>query len=301
MADLLMASGALDGAEKAWRALAAEAPENADIAAALGALALRREDAAGARQAWKRAIELGVTDPFLCFRYANLASTAGLPDLEIRTALERAIALKPDFDDARFSLAMLEKNGSRFESAIGHLRAMRTVAPARAYHYWTAMADALTGLDRRDEAMAAARRAAAHAASAEERARASQLAYIASTDVAVRLARDSTGATKVVTTRVPHESTDFNPFIEPEDVVRRAAGALREIDCAENATRFIVETPAGPIALAIPDPSRLQVRNGPPEFICGPQPAAAAVNVVYAAGELKALRADGVLRGIEFK
>jgi hypothetical protein len=300
MADVLLASGSLERAEQAYRALAGQPATSADATAALGTIAFRRGDAAGARREWGRAIDQGVTDTGLCYRYAVLASAAGLQDDEIRPVLERVVALKPDHDDARFSLALLEKNAGRHEEALEQLRAMRSVAPARAYHYWSAMADALNQLGRREEAKAAARRAGEHAASAEERAHAARLSYIAATEMTVRLARDANGAMTIVTTRVPHDTQDWNPFIEPDDIVRRATGTLAEIDCGAKLTRFLLETPAGPLALAIPDPSKLAVRNGPAEFTCGLQ-AATLVAVVYAAGEVKEPKADGVLRGIEFR
>ena len=69
----------------------------------------------------------------------------------------------------------------------------------------------------------------------------------------------------------------------------------------EKTTRFLLDTAAGPLALAIPDPSKMQVLNSPGEFTCGPQPGQTAVIAVYAAGEMKEVKADGVLRGIEFR
>ena len=299
IADLLAASGALDRAEEQYRALATEAPADGAVFAGLGAIALRRGDSAGARREWRRAIDLGVSDAVLCYRYAVLASSAGMPEEEIRPVLERALALKPDYDDARYHLALLEKNAARYQSAIDHLRAIRSVPPGRAFSYWSATADALNQLGRRDEATAAAREARQFAATEEERLHASQLAYIAATEIAIRMARDREGKVHMVTTRVPHDTPDWNPFIEPEDEVREVTGNLREIDCAGSVTRFLLDTAAGPLALAIPDPSKMQVRNAPPEFTCGPQPPTP-VTAVYAAGASSGLKSDGLLRGIRF-
>ncbi len=301
IAELLAASGDLRRAEERYRALVAEAPGDADAFAALGAIALRRGDLEGARREWRRAIELGVRDATLCYRYAALASMAGIADEEIRPALERALELKPDYDDARYDLALLEKNAGRYQSALAQLRAMRTVAPARAFAYWSAMADALNGLGQREEAKDAARQAMEHAATAEERVEAARLSYIADTDVTVQMTRDPGGKVRMVTTRVPHGTQDWNPFIEPDDVVRRAAGTLREIDCGGAVTRFLLDTAAGPLALAIPDPSKMLVRNAPAEFTCGPQANAPAVMAVFAAGAPAGVKADGVLKGIEFQ
>ncbi len=298
MAELLLAIGELDRAETMYRELDREAPRDAGAPAALGTIALKRGDHDGARREWKRAIERGVGDAALCYRYATLASAAGLPAEEVRRAYERTIALQPDHDDARYALALLEKNAGEYEAALAHFRGMRNVAAPRAFHYWCAVADALTQLGRREEAVAAARRASERAGNAAGRAYAAQLAYMAQTETAARFVRDANGRNQLVMTRVPHNTQDWNPFIEPADDVRRAQGTLREIDCSGEATRFLVDTAGGSVALAIPDLSRLQARNAPAELTCGPQPASP-VTVVYAAGAVG--KADGVLRGIEFR
>ena len=50
------------------------------------------------------------------------------PAGDIRPALERAVALEPDFDDAHYQLALLEKNAGHYEAAIREFHAMRIVA-----------------------------------------------------------------------------------------------------------------------------------------------------------------------------
>jgi len=297
LAELLMASGELDRAEGLYRDLARESPRDADIAAALGTIALRRGDNEGARREWKQAIEAGVTDAALCYRYAVLAGMAGLSNDEERLALERAVALRPDFDDARYMLALLEKNSSHFEAAVTQLRAMRRVAPARRYDYWSIMADALNELGQRKDAEEAAGQAARYATNPTERARAAQLAYTAQTDLAVQLARDSSGRMQMITTRVPHDF-DWNPFIEAGDDLRRVQGTVKEIDCRDQVTRFVVEAGGARLRLAIEDPSRVRMRNAPPEFVCGPQQMNH-VLVEYAVSKNKGT--DGVVRGMEFK
>jgi hypothetical protein len=123
---------------------------------------------------------------------------------------------------------------------------------------------------------------------------------MAKTALGVRFVRDAEGRNQLVTTRVPHDTADFNPFIEPGDDVRKVQGTLREIDCGAPVTRFLVETAGGPVTLAIPDLSHLQARNAPADFVCGPQQGSA-VTVVYAAGRAENTRSDGILRGIEFR
>jgi tetratricopeptide (TPR) repeat protein len=299
LADLLLASGELERAEKLYGELARARPESADISAALGAIALRQGDSDRARQHWKHAIDQGVTDAMLCYRYAVLAGTAGLPADEIRPALQKALALNPDFDDARYTLALLEKNARHFEAALEQLHAISVIPPVRRYSYWTAIADACIELDKRDEAIAAAKKAAQHASTPAERALATQLAHMAQTDLAVGFSRDANGRPQMVTTRIPHNATNWNPFIEPGDDIRSVQGTLREIECGEKGMRILVDTTAGPLTLAIPDPTHVQMRNAPEEFTCGPQPGSP-VTAEYAVTKAKE-NGDGVVRGLEFR
>ena len=194
-------------------------------------------------------------------------------------------------------------DAGRYESAVTHFRAMKRVTPARAYAYWSGLASCLVESGRRDEAKAAAREAAERATTAEERAHADQIAYMAETDFAVRFTRDSEGRQQLVTTRTPHGQSDFNPFIEPGDRIRRADATLREIQCNGGKTRFVVATSAERLVLLIEDPTRVQMRNAPPEFTCGPQ-APVNIKVEYAAAAAGsggiASGIDGIVRGIEF-
>ena len=171
LGELLFASGQLDRAERLYTALDRRTPGTPAVAGALGSIALRKGDRDGARMQWRRAMEFGISDPFLCYRDAVLAQEAGMDVSEIRGALERAITLQTDFDDARFKLALLEMNQSRFETAVEQFRAMKTIKPERAYGYWSGLAYALTELDRREEAKTAASAAARFATTSEERAR----------------------------------------------------------------------------------------------------------------------------------
>jgi tetratricopeptide (TPR) repeat protein len=290
LADLRLASGDLARAGSDFAALAAERPNSADVHAALGALALRRGDSAGAVTSWKRAIQLGIADADLCFRYAALADDRGLPALD---TLRRAIELRPDFDDARFKLALLEKNSGHAEAALAQLRAMRRVAPFRAFAYWIAVADCNLDLDRRNEARQAALQAREHAAGDEERRRAEDFVWVADSELAVEIA----GPNQFRTIRVPVKGPPRNPFIEAGDRARQAEGTLREVQCPEGGgIQLLVDSPKGALALSALDLSRVQIRNGGGEkfeFICGPQDPRK-VLVEYDAEK-------SLLRGIEFR
>lgn len=300
LADLLLAAGDLERARVRFAALEQQSPAAAATAAALGLIALRQADPEGARRYWKLALQRGIADAGLGFRYAVLAGEAGAPPAEIRAALERALALDPAFDDARYHLALLENNDGRPAAAVDHFRALRQVKPARAFSYWSSLADAFLQLGQREEARAAAAAALAHAASADERAQAARLDYVARTELAVRFTRDEAGRVLLQTTRIPLQAADWNPFVETGDQVRRVEAALREIECDDKGFTFVLESAEGKLRLRISDPGRVQVRNGPPEFVCGPQ-AGARVLAVYAEGAGEHPDAHGLVRGLEFR
>ena len=296
-ADLLSAIGRLDQADASYRELAREAPDNPEIAAAQAAVSLQRGDYGAARAHFNRALEHRISDPGVCYRYAVMAQNAGFVADEVRPALEWAIALKPDFDDARYHLALLENNAGHHQAAVEQLRAMHSIAPGRQFQYWTGLAYALSQMERREEAKAAAERAQEVAGTSTERAYASELAIIAQTDLVVQFTRDSNGNTKLVHRRVSHDSSDWNPFIEPGDRIVRVDATLREIDCGGRVTRLVLDARGKSLSVAIPDPGRVQMRNAPPDFQCGPQPISVRVTVVYAEG---GANSDGIVRGIEF-
>ncbi len=260
LGDLLVTEGKLDQAEALYRELAKEAPDDPNVAGALATIAHKKGDEAAARQLWRRAVDRGLED-----------------------------------DDARYNLAILENNTGEYEAALADLRAMRHIAPARQFLYWTAVAYAGNQLGRREEAEAAADNARAHASTETERAYADDLRWIAQTDVVVQFTRDANGQVRLVNARAPHGYPDWNPFIEPGDQIRRAEGKLRTIDCGAE-TVFAVETDAGPLLLVIPDLQHVQMRNAPSEYTCGPQ-SGSDVSVIYAASG----PSSGVLRGMEFR
>jgi tetratricopeptide (TPR) repeat protein len=292
LADVLLTSSEFTRAAKAYEELHREAPSDQQVITALGEIALHTGDRAAALRAWRQAVDLGTRDPKLCLRYVALAEQAGAPETEVRPILERTVALDPSLDEAQYQLALIDINTGEFDAGVKHLHAMQHIAPGRRYSYWSAMANALNELERRDEAKAAAAEAERYATTPEERAHAAQLAYMAATDLTVQFVRDSSGAAHMVTTRKAHGAADWNPFVEPGDRMRRVEGALSDIDCSGPGTRISVQTATEKLTLSIPDPSRVRMVHAPPEFTCGPQ--SATVVVDYATQ-------SGIVRGIEFK
>jgi tetratricopeptide (TPR) repeat protein len=299
LATMLLAVGDLKSAESMYRRVAEEAPEDPTALAGLAAIGLAQGRMDESRGLFAKALAGGLANPDLCYRYAHLLDRAGGPVAERRAALERAVALQPGFDDARYALALLEKNLGNDGAALVQLRAMHNIPAARAYHYWMAMADALIGAGQNEKAVAAANKAAELASDMEQRAHATELRHTAQTHLAVRFVRDAAGRLQLVTARAPNDGTEWNPFIEPTDDIRRLEGKLEEIDCSGPAIRVVVDTGGGRVTVAIPDPSHVQMRNAPTELVCGPQ-SPAEVSIQYAAGS-GIPGADGIARGVEFR
>jgi tetratricopeptide (TPR) repeat protein len=300
LAGVSFVSGHLDQARCQYERLLSQSPDDADSRAALGAIALRLGNREEALRQWRQALSDNVKDSELCYRYALLAEEAGLGAPVVKAALERAVALAPAFDDARYKLALLENDSGDYRLAIEQLRAMRVPAGARRYHYWSVMASALTEMDERQEAQEAAQQAEKAAETEPEKLSARRMAYIAATDLKVRFATDSQGRGQMVTTRVQHGATDWNPFVESSDRMQHATGKLAEVLCtAEKLTGFLVRTSQGSVTVEVPDPLHVLMRNGPSEFFCGrtqETTVEADYAVVAEAGKVR-----NVLRGMTFQ
>ena len=297
LGDLFVTDGEYARAEDVYLRLLQQNPKNDLTLAALGTISLRKGDRVAAMKYGREALDAGLHDAAQCYRYAVLAEEMQLPRAEIERALERAIAQDPHFDDARYRLALLLSNAGDFAAAADQLQAMAEPSGARAFGYWAALAYASNECGRRTAAERAAQRASQAARTAEERARAASLAYIAQTDLAVRFARAPDGSSQLVTTRVPHGSSQFNPFIEPDDQIATASGTLREVQCSGGKlVAFVVQTEAGRLELAVPDPQHVLISHGPSEFTCGAQ-FPARVTAEYAT---TASPHSPVLRGLSF-
>ena len=253
------------------------------VAGLRGDIAFHRGDRPEALTQWKAAIDLGTDDPGLCYRYAALTDD--------RAALERTLALDTAFDDARYKLAIMEKTEGHVVAAVEHLRKMRPPEGDRAFPYWMTLGDALLELDRRAEAKRAAAQAATAAKSEEERKRAANLDWMASTELAVEF-----DGKQAHTVRVPIEAAPArNPFIESGDKAKSAVATLEQVDCGDDGIKVKLMAAGSPLVLSVPDPSRVQIRNAGGiafEFTCGPQQGRK-VLVEYTAA--------GVLRGLELR
>jgi tetratricopeptide (TPR) repeat protein len=294
-------SGHVDSAKTRFQDLLHEQPTNPEIYVSLGTIAMRQKNRAEALNCWRRAIELNVKDADLCYRFAVLAEEAGLSEKEEKPALERAVELQPGFDNARYRLALVQYHAEDYRSTLDNLQRMAVPAdPHRRYAYWTAMASSLLELNENEKAHKIALEAAKAAQTETERGTALQLASMALTDLNVQFSTDADGHSQMVTTRIPHGTKDWNPFIEPSDAIQHSNGKLSQVLCKDDKlTGFLLVTPNGAVRLDVADPTRVLMRNSPSEFYCGPtpnKPVAADYAVIKSAGQTK-----NILRGLYFQ
>jgi tetratricopeptide (TPR) repeat protein len=300
LAALAVASGDLERAQAVYRTLHTGRTSDSAVAAALGSIGVRKHDQVKAILELKRAFDLGAKDPVLCYQYAILLENAHAPDDQIAAALGRAIELRPRYDDARYRLGLLENNRQNHAAALEQLRAMRSVPRARAYTYWLTIASALLGSDQRPAAKAAAQKAIAFAKTHDERRLAALLELDTETDITVQSARDSQGNLHMITSRKPHGATDWNPFIELDDQIRTVTGRIRKAECtAGMITGFEIGDSAASVRVSLPDPSRVLIEGGKPEFYCGAEDGRR-VRIQFAAKSAQD-GTDGVLRGMHFE
>ena len=110
IADLLFANGELDRSERLYEELLSQSPGDPIILGSLGTVVLQKGERQKAVEYWREAIDHGITDAALCYRYALLADDMNLPAEQQERALRRAIENRTNFDDARYRLALLESN-----------------------------------------------------------------------------------------------------------------------------------------------------------------------------------------------
>jgi tetratricopeptide (TPR) repeat protein len=300
LAGLLLASGEFDRARAAYFNLQRSRPDDPALAAALGTIALRQNNLSEARRQWKRAMELGINDANLCYRYAVLAEDAELPAADIADALRHALKLNPDLDDARYKLGLLERRLGNYQQAVDLLSGMRSIASTRAFAYWMAMASALTEIDRRAEAKAAALTAARAASTPEDHLAALQMAQMAETDLTVQMSYDAQGHMQMTTARKPHGNRDWNPFVQPGDHMLSAQGRIARVQCSEGKVNgFVISDKTATVRVALINPSQVLIDGGSAEFICGAEDGRA-VTIEYSTTKADH-SADGVLRALHFR
>lgn len=132
LADLTAARGKADEARLEYAKLEAEAPGRADLLESIGNLAFDSHDKATAQTYFERAYAAGNADPRVYYRLAMLDVEAKMPPSVIIPILERAVAARPDFTDAKLRLGLLKAAARDFAGSVQMLESIPVVTPQMA-------------------------------------------------------------------------------------------------------------------------------------------------------------------------
>jgi tetratricopeptide (TPR) repeat protein len=260
LAGLLLEVGKTREAETAYRKLAKENPDNAEIETALGALALRQRNHEEARRRLRRAIKLGSRQAATHFEYAMLLRESGDERAEVAAHLGRAIELNPNFAEAHFLLGLMFTHAKRDKEAIPHLERAAAILP-RQSHFWHALSMAYHRAGNAAEAQRAAHRALENAATVNEAGMA-------------RAALRLTGQAAPPTAQASQPAVVTpQSWVAPKGDAT-VAGVLRRIDCFGASARLFIQTPGRHVALMITNPGEVLLRSASAvtfQFTCGPQ------------------------------
>lgn len=122
------------------RELEAESPKNPELQRALGYVAWHEGKIEEAKQHFGEAVQEGSRDALMIFQYAGLLHASSAPSEQVIHLLERAVELKPDFDDARYDLGMEAASQGQCEVALSALSPLETITSDRAYPLYSVLA-----------------------------------------------------------------------------------------------------------------------------------------------------------------
>ena len=147
-----------DGAA-ALHSVSGRYPESPEAEELLGYLAMRRNRLDEARLHFQKAVERHSTTPDVIFYLAHLESAAGAPPDRVIGLLNRALALNPDYYDARLELGFVAAKAKKFDLATSALSAASQLAtrdnphPEHAYVLSYTLAYCYAQLNQSDQAL----------------------------------------------------------------------------------------------------------------------------------------------------
>jgi tetratricopeptide (TPR) repeat protein len=333
LANLLNRPDKQDAVGEMLGKLAADHPDNSDVAEAQGYHAWRTKGSYdAAKPFFEKAVKSGSGNARLHYDYAMMLRSSGA-DGEIQPLLERAVALQPEFPDAHFALAHVHYSAGEYAKVVAQLARMGTVDREDALNVFHLLADAYYRLGERDEAKKAAARAKQYADTPERLAQIEEfIEYLSgdgmpghtelvqlsgeeyaeyreagrSTEDPPRREGAAPGDRPRLTRRLSDTPMESEGYSETPRFARMEtiAGTLLVLDClGEPGARLTVMAGRQMVPLLIADPTAVAITGVPGDtfdFVCGPQKPVS-VSVEYEATENEELGTLGIVRAIQFR
>ncbi|MCY3757373.1 MAG: hypothetical protein OXG96_06580 [Acidobacteria bacterium] len=313
-AGLLVGLNRREQALEIYRDLARQDPGDWRIPEALGYLASYSGDGDSARRHFARAVELEAANPRLHYDYALLLQEADAEPEVIKPVLRKAIALKPDFDNAHRLLGSVLLLEGKAGMALAQLMRVKQISREEAVHHYQTVAQLYHRLGRIEAARQAAALCRKYARSSEE------------VDLAEELlewlgmgSEDAPEEAPPLAAAEAPEATAFAPIREepdrPVNVPDGVPGALKapsrlevqglfsRLDCLGDRARLHLQIEGGVLPLAILDAASVSVsgpEGGLVELGCGeqkPRP----VTVEYQPFEDLDFGTEGIVKVIQFR
>jgi tetratricopeptide (TPR) repeat protein len=168
LADLLGLTGKHEQAKESYESLAKAYPRSWEVEAGLAELASRDRRAAEACRHFARAVELGGNNPQLYYHYSLAVRAAGQPDTAAIPLLKKAVALNPEFAEARQFLAFCLLQDGKYQDAVDNFKQVKHIKAIQAFSYYHALSYAYYKLGKWDDAQNAAEAARKYAREAQQ-------------------------------------------------------------------------------------------------------------------------------------
>ena len=295
-------------ARKTYEELAAKYPDAPEAPEALGYMAWRAGDDEQGRVHFARASELGSKNAKMYYDLAYLSRRSSDPEAAI-AALEKAVELKPDYDDARKQLGGLYLRDRMWARAVLHLNKITRVETSKeAYWLYHSRAFGYFQLEQMEEAERLAGLARQYAEEPRDvNAAESLMAAIehrkAGDDIVVQSAPDDLERPLLSRREVATTSTGEGLTREFEyEPAPSFAGKLMHFDCLEQGARLHIESDGQTRIFAIVDPAAIvlvSAQGGEAQFTCGPQDGRA-IRVEYGDELPEGFEAEAAVTLIEF-
>jgi len=239
LADLLVAAGKRVEARADYAKLEAEQPDRADVNQSIGNLALLEKDLARARQYYTKAFEAGATDARMCYDLALLDLAAKVPPAKVIPVLERSLATKPDFTDAKVNLGLVRIDAGDFSGAIETLTSIPKVTSQAAPRVYCGLAYAHTQTGELAKAREDVETCGKWAKAAPDTARAERLRKLIE-------ARSGPAAA-----------------VHPGEKLQRMTGTARALQCAPEGDRLQLLVGNKLVAFDLPAPAAVEFPSTP--------------------------------------